>query len=236
MPIAICALFLLVALGVAATWPGFDPKRITVSGNRRVRSDEILSRAAIPPHVTIWLQNTGAIARRIEAIPYIGSAAVARRLPASMRIAVVERAPFAILRSGYEAAVVDHSLRVLEPADDQHLAELVIAPGANLVPGAYVKTREAFELRSAYDTVASTRIVPVELTFDRFGGLVVTTRGGLKLLLGTESDLEHKLTLADAILAQVVTRQRRVAAIDLRAPAAPVLVYGAAGRAKPNDS
>ncbi|HEX3671062.1 MAG TPA: cell division protein FtsQ/DivIB, partial [Candidatus Cybelea sp.] len=158
---------------------------------------------------------------------YIGSAVVARRLPAAMRITVVERAPFAILRSGYEAAVVDRSLRVLEPASDQQLAELVIRPGANLVPGGYVKTREAFELRSAYDAVASSRIVPVELSLDRFGGLIVTTRGGLKLLLGTENDLESKLTLADAILAQVVTRQRRVAAIDLRAPAAPVLVYGA---------
>jgi cell division septal protein FtsQ len=227
MPIAICTLLLLVAIGVAATWPGFDPKQITVTGNHRVGSDEILSRAAIAPHVTIWLQNTGAIARRIEAIPYIGSAVVARRLPAAMRITVVERAPFAILRSGYEAAVVDRSLRVLEPASDQQLAELVIRPGANLVPGGYVKTREAFELRSAYDAVASSRIVPVELSLDRFGGLIVTTRGGLKLLLGTENDLESKLTLADAILAQVVTRQRRVAAIDLRAPAAPVLVYGA---------
>ncbi|HEX3671013.1 MAG TPA: hypothetical protein VHT92_04830, partial [Candidatus Cybelea sp.] len=64
MPIAICTLLLLVAIGVAATWPGFDPKQITVTGNHRVGSDEILSRAAIAPHVTIWLQNTGAIARR----------------------------------------------------------------------------------------------------------------------------------------------------------------------------
>jgi len=47
----------------------------------------------------------------------------------------------------------------------------------------------------------------------------------LRLLFGSETDLSRKLTLADAILSQLVSRQRRVAAIDLRAPSAPVLVY-----------
>ncbi len=227
MPIAILAMLVLVALGVAATWPGFEPKKITVTGNHRVARNEILAHAAIPAHVTIWLQNTGAISRRIETIPYIGKAAVWRSLPAAIRIAVVERVPFAIVRSGDEAAVVDHALRVLELTGNDRLPVMTIAPGADLLPGGYVKARDALELRGAYDAIATTHIVPVELAFDRFGGLVVTIRGGLKLLLGNPRDLDRKLSLAEAILAQVVTRQRRVDAIDLRAPAAPVLVYGA---------
>ena len=64
------------------------------------------------------------------------------------------------------------------------------------------------------------------LALDRFGGLVVTMRDGrTRCFLAAQNDLGEKLTLADAILKQVVGRQRRVAAIDLRAPAAPVLVY-----------
>ncbi len=47
----------------------------------------------------------------------------------------------------------------------------------------------------------------------------------MRVLIGQESDLGQKLTLVDAILAQVVRGQRRVAAIDVRAPAAPVVVY-----------
>jgi hypothetical protein len=50
-------------------------------------------------------------------------------------------------------------------------------------------------------------------------------RGGLRLLFGSESDMSGKVRLAQAILAQVVGHQSRVAAVDLRAPAAPVLVY-----------
>ena len=88
-----------------------------------------------------------------------------------------------------------------------------------------MRTRHAIELSDCYTAIAGRRIDPRELGFDRFGGLVVTLRGGLRLLLGADNDLGPKLTLADAILSQVVGRQRRVAAIDLRAPAAPVVVY-----------
>lgn len=226
MPIGLLCVLTIAGLAVAATWTAFDPKEIAVSGNHRVTRHEILARAAIPLHVTIWLQNTGAIERRIEAIPYIARAFVHRALPASIRIAVVERAPFAVVESGDDAAIVDHALRVLEPAiGSEALPVFVIEPGANLAPGAYLRAREALQLRDAYDAVAGKNILPATLALDRFGGLVATMPGGVKLLLGGSNDLDRKLTLADAILAQVVRGQRRVAAIDLRAPAAPVLVY-----------
>jgi cell division protein FtsQ len=226
MPIALASVLLLAAIAVAATWPAFDPKEIVVSGNHRVARTEILARAAIPSRVTIWLQNTGAIERRIEAIPYIARAAVHRGLPASIRIAVVERTPFAVVESGSDAAVVDHELRVLEPATAAPAGPVfVLDPGADLVPGSYVRTRDATELRDSYDAIAASHIVATTLALDRFGGLVVTMRDGMKLLLGGPNDMERKLTLADAILSQVVRGERRVSAIDLRAPAAPVLVY-----------
>ncbi len=80
------------------------------------------------------------------------------------------------------------------------------------------------ELRDACEAMSARRITPRALAFDRYGGLVVTLRDGLRVLFGQESDLGEKVTLVDAILAQVVHGQRRVAAIDVRAPAAPVVV------------
>ncbi len=226
MLITLAAVVAIVVLFQAATWPGFHPREISVTGNHRVTRGEILAAAAIAPHVSIWLQNTGAIANRIEAIPYIETVGVHRTLPASIRIVVVERTPFVVLRSGAVAGIVDRSLRVLEPATAAGgLPVLNVEPGVDLSPGAYVQTRAAIELRDAYLAIGARQIAARQLEFDRFGGLVVTMRGGVRLLLGAQNDLGPKLTLADAILAQVVGRQRRVAAIDLRAPAAPVVVY-----------
>jgi cell division septal protein FtsQ len=226
MPIALGAALVFVGLAFAATWPGFDPRQIAVTGNRRVTRGEILARAAVAPHVSIWLQNTGAIAVRIEAIPFIATAAVHRIPPAAIKIVVAERVPFALLRSGANAVVIDRALRVLTLATgDERLPVFLVEPDLDLWPGEFVRTHTAIDLRNTYEAMTARRIVPVELGFDRFGGLVVTMPGGLRLLLGGQNDLGRKLTLADAILAQVVGGQQRVAAIDLRAPAAPVLVY-----------
>jgi cell division protein FtsQ len=226
LPIGLAVIVAAVVLVFFATYPGFDPQRVSVSGNSRVSRQEILTRAAVAPQTTIWLQNTGAIAQRISAIPYIDKAHVRRIPPATIRIVVTERTPFAQLRSGYDTEVVDRSLRVLEPAaTESALPVFNLEPGIDLTPGSFVRSPAAVALRKAFETMVSRQITPVELGFDRYGGLVVTLRGGLRLLLGGQNDLAQKLTLADAILSQIVTRKGRVAAIDLRAPAAPVLVY-----------
>jgi cell division protein FtsQ len=226
MPIAFCVAIAIAGLSVLATWPGFVAKTIVVSGNDRVSRAEILARARVTPHLSMWLQNTGAIAKRIETIPYVDAARVQRIPPSTMHIVVSEREPFAVLRSGDEDVLVDRALRVLEPAPDAaSYPVLILEPGVTLEPGEFVRRSSALGLRDAYEKIDGRKIVAVSLGYDSFGGLVVTLRGGLRLLLGSESDLSAKLTLANAILSQVVSRQPRVAAIDLRAPSAPVLVY-----------
>jgi cell division septal protein FtsQ len=226
MPIALCSVLLLAGLAFVAAWPGFDPRRIDVRGNRRVASSEILARAAIAPHVSIWLQNTRAMRRRIEAIPDVATASVRRIPPATIAIAVSERAPYVLLNSGANAALVDRELRVLSPeATDADWPVFVVRAGSDLSPGSYVLTAQTRELRASYDALIARALVPTELSFDKFGGLIVTLRGGVKLLLGGQNDFDEKITLAKAILGQIVGAQRRVSAIDLRAPGAPVLVY-----------
>jgi cell division protein FtsQ len=226
MPIGLLGVLAVAAGAFAATWSGFDPKNVEVTGNRRVPTADVLRAAAIAPHVSIWLQNAHAMARRIESIPYIGAVWIHRIPPASVRIAVTEREPFAVVQSAPESAVVDRSLRVLEVATgDESLPVLILRPDLELRPGAFALTRDAVELRDACEAMAARQIAPRSIAFDRYGGLVVTLRDGLRLLIGQESDLGQKLTLVDAILAQVVRGQRRVAAIDVRAPAAPVIVY-----------
>lgn len=225
LPIAFVVAALIGAFSVAATWPGFDPDRIVIEGNHRVPQSEILTRAQIVPQRSIWLQNIGAMSRRIETIPYVGRVWVRRIPPASIRIAITERQPFAVLRSPPESVIVDRFLRVLEPASgDEPQPVLMVRSGLELAPGTFVTAQEAITLRDAYDAMATRQIVPLALRLDRYGGLVVRLRSGLELLLG-EGELPQKLTLVSAILSQVVHAQRHVAAIDVRASGTPVVVY-----------
>lgn len=209
----------------ALTWPGFDPKSIRVSGNQRVPSSEILARAAIAPRVSVWMQNTGAMASRIEAIPYIETAKVHRVPPATVRIVVEERRPYVLLRSGDQEVVADRALRVLSYAGDERLPTLVLRPGLSLAPGTFVIAPEARTLRESLGAMAQHGFTVEILDLDRYGELEVTLESGPRLLLGTPTELPKKLALAAAIMAQVVRGQRRVAAIDVRAPQTPVVVY-----------
>ena len=184
-------------------------------------------RAQISPNRNLWLQNPLAIAQRVERIPYIDRARVHRILPAYVVIEVSERVPFALVRDTDATALVDHDLRVLENPlrKPVQLPFLVVRGYLNLEPGAFVNAPSVVALRDGYDAMVAANVVPTALALDQFGGLVATVRGNIRVLLGDDDDLSKKLALIDPILAQIVRKQRRVAAIDLRAPSTPVLVY-----------
>ena len=216
--------------GVAAfawTWPGFEPSRVEVAGNRVVPSAEIAARAGVLRNVNMWLQNTGAMAKRVATIPYVANAHVYRIPPSSIVIAVRERTPFAVVSTGTQEVVVDRDLRILEPSTGAGtLPRLVLAePDASMDPGRFLTDAKAVALRDDYEAMIAAHVVPLRLEFDRYGGLVATVRGDVRIMFGDDTDLGKKLPLVDPILAQVVRKQRRVAAVDLRAPGTPVIVF-----------
>jgi cell division septal protein FtsQ len=140
-------------------------------------------------------------------------------------ISVRERAPFAVVRSGDETAVVDRDLRVLQIDDDQpSLPVLALKADVPLATGQFVRG-DAPVLRDDYDAMIAAHVVPLELSFDRFGGLVATVRGGVQILFGDDTDFDKKLALVNPVLSQLARDRRRVAAVDLRAPSTPVLVF-----------
>jgi cell division septal protein FtsQ len=225
-------LFVLIAIvaGVAgyyaATWPGFYPKPVTVSGNKVVPAAQILSHAQIEARENIWLQNMRKAAQRIDAIPYVKTASIHRSLPAGVRIAVTERTPFAILRTNAGRAVVDHDLRVLPPEGRANALPVIVTKLASLpIDGAFVKDADALRLRDDFDALAAAHVAVRSLHFDKFGDLVAGTRGGISLLLGDDSDLAKKTPLIDPIISQVSATGKKLAAVDLRAPKTPVVVY-----------
>ena len=95
----------------------------------------------------------------------------------------------------------------------------------SLAPGTFVTARDALVLRDVYSTMASGGLPPATLAFDRYGDIIAGISGGPRLLLGEPDEIGRKVRLINAILAQVVRRQQSVSAIDVRAPATPVVVY-----------
>lgn len=223
-------LLLIIAAGFggyfAATWPGFEPLGVSVSGNRVVTAGEILARAQIARGQNLWLQNMAAAAGRVASIPYVNTVQIHRGLPATVRIAVTERTPYARLRYGAETAIVDRDLRVLEAQSGSSTLPVFVAKGdAVPKPGAFVKDADAARLRDDYDALTAAHVVVVKLQYDKFGDLVATMRNGVQLLLGDDRLLAQTAPLVGPILSQVAAGGRRIAQVDLRAPKTPVVVY-----------
>lgn len=224
--IAFAAIFIvaIVCAYLAATWSGFDPRSIAVSGNVVVAKQTILRAAAIPTDRDVWLQNVRVARARVEQIPYVDRAWIHRSPPANVRIVVTERVPAAVVRSGGVSGLVDDELRVLaiDPAASG-LPELVPARSVALHAGAFLKDQQIVALRDDLAALEAAHIPVTRLSFDTYGQLSARLKDGVSILFG-DADFAKKLPLVQPILTQLA-HKRPFRAIDLRAIDAPVVVY-----------
>jgi cell division septal protein FtsQ len=225
--ILIIILLAAVSFGAyyAAGWPGFHPRRIAVSGLSAVSKAEVLQRAAINPGRNVWLQDTGAAAYRIAAIPYVKTVQIRRRLPADVTIVVTERKPFAIVADGALRMLVDDDLRVLDQYSDRtDMPELRWeGPGAEV--GRALRARRLVQMAADCRALLRAGVPVATLSIDNLGNLNARLASGVWLEFGDDGDIAHKARLVNPILSQVPKNGRRVRALDLRAPKTPVLVF-----------
>ena len=229
-PFWFAIVLLLVAAGAggyyAATWPGFFPTAVRVSGNRVVPASEISSRAQVDSHANLWLQNMRAAAARVRTIPYIGQVWIHRSLPAGVTIVVSERVPSAIVQTRTDSVLADNDLRVLKDANGAGPFPVLLVPDGRVpAAGGFITDARVRELHSDYAQLAAAHVIVARVEFDKYGDLEAVMPGGVRLLLGDDSDLPRKSKLIAPVLSQVAANGRRVAAIDLRAPKTPVVVY-----------
>jgi hypothetical protein len=104
--IAAAALTVQVGLlALALTLPGFQVRQVTVVGTHLITTGAVVAAAEVPEQ-SIFTINGAAIQSRVQALPWVASAVVTTELPATVQIAVVERAPtLRIRRDGTDTLV-----------------------------------------------------------------------------------------------------------------------------------
>ncbi len=234
---------LAVAVAVLAGWvlaaaPMFRPSHVDVAGLSRVSRDDVLARAAINPNENVWLGDVRGAERRVEAIPYVLSARVHRRFPAAVTIAIAERVPEACVRDARGSQfTVDGALRVLETgcASAPAVAYLTRRALGGAKPGDFLADpalaelrRDALALAPPPNAPPSGAAQPLRFTsfaFDAAGQLDATLPDGVRVRFGDDDALAEKERLIGPILASLGPRAATVRAVDLRAPATPVVEF-----------
>ena len=120
-------------LAAASVEVGLSVGEVTITGRRAVSREDILSILAVHKGDPILLFDVEAARARLESLGWIESAAVSRQLPATIRVFLVERRPFALWQNGGVVTLIDREGATI--ADDElgefsHLPLLVGADAA----------------------------------------------------------------------------------------------------------
>lgn len=232
----------VVALGatavVAAGWgltrsPLLDVDRVDVRGAERSGADAVATAAAVAPGTPMVDVDPPGVRAAVGALPWVEHVSVTRDWPGTLRIAVRERRPVAVVGEGRGAVVVDATGRVLAPAADLAPGEEVPvvlgvpvdgAPGelaaaddrGRLLPGLGRALEVARRLPAALPVpagpvVVDGRAVDVELDVGR-------------ARLGARGDVDDQLVSLATVLARVDLAC--LAVVDVRVPSAPAVTRG----------
>jgi cell division protein FtsQ len=206
------------AAWVALASPLLDVDRVIVRGTVHTTADQVTSAAQVAlGDAMVWVDD-GAAASRVEALPWVRSAHVAREWPGTVRITVTERTPAAWVQSPTGPAIVDGTGRVLDrvadaPVDLPQVADVARVPpvGASISPalGARVAGRLLGYARSGTRSIAVTD-----------DGVNLSLQSGVEVRLGRPTAVMTKVRAAVAVLGAL--DGEAVSYVDVAVPLNPV--------------
>ena len=223
--VALSIVALVMAAAVATRTPLLDVDRITVRGAQRTSVEEVRRAAGVARGEPLLAVDGGAVARRVERLPWVASARVERAWPSTVEVQVTERVPVAVVQVTDErAAVVDAEGWVVSIEERQ--ADAPAQPEEPLVlTGIAGRVAEGERL----DDDARAALAVAAAVAERMPGEVASVSTELDATLvdggairfGSAEDLAAKVTAAKTVLSDVDLACLEL--LDVRVPGSPAL-------------
>ena len=215
---------------VVALSPLLDVEVVEVAGTRKVTVAEVRAASGVEAGDQLVLVDRSGVAERVERVPWVATASVARSWPGTIVITVVERTAAAgFVGADGRLALADAEGRILDvvPAEEAGSKPVVIsglespgAPGEVVAPEAVTPLRVA----TALPRQVADRVGEVAVEEDGDLTLLLEPAGdepGPRVLLGDGDRLAQKVSSLATVLARVDLAG--VVSIDLEVPSAPAL-------------
>lgn len=214
---------LLAIVALRSSW--LSVRHLRVVGLRQTPAgavDRVLAGALHHPMISV---DTGALASRVDALPWVHDAVVSRSWPSTLEVKVTERSAVASVRAGSSWAELDASGRVLALVSSAPAGQPGLAGSAagGLRPGGVVGPPMRAELSVAAAVPGSLRAEIEGIGPEPDGGVQLTLArpSGATVEMGPAVDLAAKLSALQTVLAQVDLTGVKV--IDVRVPGQPAL-------------
>lgn len=180
----------------------FQVRNVVAEGNAMYTGPYIAALANVPDGTHMFEVDREAIAARIEnAEPYLRVAAVERRYPDTLVIAVDERKPVALLPYGNQYLLVDSDATVLETLVDETALEPPVVEGVSVSGaeiGSPVSTEDEFKIAVMQEILQELKtrglfelIVSVDLS--NINNIELTSANGLRIRFGQAEKTADKV-------------------------------------------
>lgn len=196
---------------------GFRVEEITIAGRGRTPTDQIAAALAAPHGTPILGIDLEKVRDRLESLPSVRAAAVERRLPDAVHIAIAERQPVAIWQNNGEHILVDRDGRQI-PGSIAGFEGLPLVVG----DGAAARADELLSVLAGEPSLASRVKAAVRVGNRRWNVMLDDVQNGLEVRL-PEDNVEaawHRLAELERTKG---LSGRAVNMVDLRVPDRMVL-------------
>jgi cell division protein FtsQ len=212
----------IVTLGLAflvVHSPLLDVDRVQVVGTHELTAANVRGAARVHVHSPLMFLDTGAVARRVETLPWVERVSVRRDFPGTVRIVVTEYTPTAYVRVGNSVVLIAANGRAIArvsraPAGIVEVRGLRAAPAA----GELLSPPEAANIVPRLPVALAQQVRAVDVS--DAGIALVVARGGV-IRFGNADDLDAKGAAALAVLTQ--HGDTPFSYIDVSTPSTPVL-------------
>jgi cell division protein FtsQ len=201
---------------------------VDVHGVPATSAATIRAAADVPDGAPLLFLDTGAVARRVEALPTVARAQVSTDLPSTVVIRVTLRTPIAwtnAVRSAPPVAVLDRDGRVLARTGAP-LPGLVRADGVGIAGALGSRVSGAAALRALGGLPAALRTQVASFAIRPGVGPVLVLAGpdpvAAEIHLGSLAQMRAKATAALAVLDRLAAQGSHVRVLGVQVPDAPV--------------
>ncbi|MBT4935087.1 MAG: FtsQ-type POTRA domain-containing protein [Rhodospirillaceae bacterium] len=108
---------------------GFTVEDVLVVGRSQTTREELMKAVRLARGAPILAYDLEEARRRIEVLPWIGSASVERMLPDTILLSVVERQPLALWQSQGRFSLIDHMGKVILNQSIERFSDLLVVVG-----------------------------------------------------------------------------------------------------------
>jgi cell division protein FtsQ len=198
------------ARDVVANTLGFRIAEVSLSGEKEVSREEILTTAGVTGVASLLFLDADAARARLMANPWISDAAVLKLYPDRLQITITERRAFALWQKNGRVKVVAADGTVLEPFVESRYVNLPLVVGQ----GAERQARDFLDILFRYPDIAKQTRAAILVAQRRWDLLL---RNGIDIEL-PETNAAAALNRVTALDEDKKLLSRDITIVDLRLP------------------